>query len=71
MHSHLQNKKKIKNRSKWNDKRHAFDIPSHLYNFDDLSLFFAQNPTFSSILSLYIILNGWDVCRGVGIEGLE
>ena len=61
MHSHLQNKKKLKNRSKWNDKKYAFDISSHLYNFDDLSLFFAQNPTFSSILSLYIILNGWDV----------
>ena len=58
MHSHLQNKKE---RLEWNDKRHAFDISSYLYNFDELSLFFAQNPTFSSILSLYIILNGWDV----------
>ena len=27
----------------------------------DLSLFFAQNPTFSPILSLFFILNGWDV----------
>ena len=62
-HAQPPTKIKNKNRLEWNDKGHAFDISSHLYNFDDLSLFFAQNPTFSSILSLYIILNGWGVWR--------
>ena len=60
MHSHLQNKKK----KDWNGMIKGMLSTSHLTFTTSMNCpyFFAQNPTFSSILSLYIILNGWDVC---------